>query len=165
VNSLVFWVLLLTTRMRCTTSSVTTSGSACPHAARSAWALPLVLGLTVATVRRRSVWYGIAAAGTAVVFSGLIPMPWPGHPLSAGRLMKGDLYVLSGLGMLAGVALTLARECRVLDEGTGASQTSPSQRLTVSMRSPLMRPSAGAIWLPRRIHGLNICHPLSSSLV
>lgn len=81
------------------------------------WALPLVLGLTAAAVRRRSIWYGLLAAGTALVFSGLIPMPWPGDPLSAGRLMEGDLYVLCGLGVLAGMALTLARECRCCTKG------------------------------------------------
>jgi hypothetical protein len=49
---------------------------------------------------------------TAVVFSGLVPMPWPGRPLSPGRLIEGDLYVLCGLSVLAGAALTLTRETR-----------------------------------------------------
>ena len=52
-----------------------------------------------------------AAAGTAAVFSGVVPLPWPGHPADAGRMAASDLYVLAGLGVLAatGVALTRRR--------------------------------------------------------
>jgi hypothetical protein len=46
----------------------------------------------------------------AAVFSGFIPMPWPGHQPSLGRLLQGDLYVLCGLAVLAGTALALALE-------------------------------------------------------
>jgi alpha-1,2-mannosyltransferase len=76
------------------------------------WVVPLLIQLAVIAVRLRSGWYGLAAAVTAVVFSGLVPMPWPGHPLSPGRLIQGDLYVLCGLSVLAGAALTLTRETR-----------------------------------------------------
>jgi alpha-1,2-mannosyltransferase len=76
------------------------------------WAVPLLVQLAVTAVRLRSGWYGLAAAVTAAVFSGLVPMPWPGRPLSPGRLIEGDLYVLCGLSVLAGAALTLTRETR-----------------------------------------------------
>jgi len=81
------------------------------------WAVPLLVWLTVTAWRRRSAprrvaWaWRAAAAGTAAVFSGVVPLPWPGHPADAGRMAASDLYVLAGLGVLAatGVALTRRR--------------------------------------------------------
>jgi alpha-1,2-mannosyltransferase len=74
------------------------------------WAVPLLITLTIAAWRRRSSWYSVAAAGTATVFVGFLPLPAPGYPLSPGRLLEGDLYVLCGLTALAGAAVALARE-------------------------------------------------------
>ena len=44
------------------------------------WAVPLLVWLTVAAWRRRSAACGLAVATAAAVFSGFIPLPWPGHP-------------------------------------------------------------------------------------
>jgi alpha-1,2-mannosyltransferase len=73
------------------------------------WAVPLLVMLTATAYRRRSPWYGLAAAAAATVFSGLLPLPAHGYPLSPGRLLQGDLYVLCGLTVLAGAAVALAR--------------------------------------------------------
>jgi alpha-1,2-mannosyltransferase len=62
--------------------------------------------------RRRSLGYGLAAVAVGVVFWGHIPMLPAGHPVSAGRLLTGDLYILCGLAVLAGTALLLTRKGR-----------------------------------------------------
>jgi alpha-1,2-mannosyltransferase len=81
------------------------------------WAVPLLIGLAATAARRRSGWYALAAAITAVAFSGLIPMPWPVNP---GQQLEGDLYVLCGLGVLAGEALALiSQRKRVRSAGAG----------------------------------------------
>jgi alpha-1,2-mannosyltransferase len=51
-----------------------------------------------------------ALAGVAV-FSDYTPIPWPGHPPDALRMLASDLFVLFGLAVLAGtgIALTLTR--------------------------------------------------------
>ena len=72
------------------------------------WAVPLLVMLTTSAWRHRSPWYGVAAAALATVFSGSLPLPAPGHPLSPGRLLQGDLYVLGGLAVLAGAAMAIA---------------------------------------------------------
>jgi alpha-1,2-mannosyltransferase len=74
------------------------------------WALPLLVMLTATAWRRRSPRYTAAAAAAIVTFSGLIPMPWAGHPPSTGRLLASDLYVLTGLAVLAGTVLMLSRK-------------------------------------------------------
>ena len=70
------------------------------------WAAPLLVGLAAAAWRRRSAWYGLAAAAAAAVFSGRVSLSWPG-PV---RLLAGDLYVLCGLAVLIGMAVALVRE-------------------------------------------------------
>jgi alpha-1,2-mannosyltransferase len=74
------------------------------------WAVPLLIGLVTTAWRHRSPAYGLIAVGAAVAFSGFVPLPWPGHPPSPVLLLAGDLYVLSGLAVLAGTAVVLARE-------------------------------------------------------
>ena len=74
------------------------------------WAIPLLVWLTAAAWRRRSVAYGLAAAVGVAVFSGFFPIPWPGHPPRLGPMLGSDQYVLYGLAVLAGTALALARE-------------------------------------------------------
>jgi len=74
------------------------------------WVVPLMLALTVAAWHHRSFGLGLIAVAVAVVFCGHIPMLWPGYPPSTERLVTGDLYVLCGLAVLAGAALTLTRE-------------------------------------------------------
>ena len=76
------------------------------------WAVPLLVWLTAAAWRRRSVAIGLAAAAGVAVFFGLIPIPGPGHPLIGGAMVTGDLYVLYGLAILAGIALALAIQAR-----------------------------------------------------
>jgi alpha-1,2-mannosyltransferase len=74
------------------------------------WAVPLLVWLTAVAWRRRSVACGLAAAVGAVVFSGLVSIPWPGRPPRLGLMLASDQYVLYGLAVLAGTALALARE-------------------------------------------------------
>jgi len=74
------------------------------------WVVPLLAGLAGTAWRRRSPWYGLAAAAAAVVFSGLIPLRPPGHLPSLIRLAEGDLYILCGMAILAGTALIFTRE-------------------------------------------------------
>jgi hypothetical protein len=40
----------------------------------------------------------------------LCPLPWSGHPPNPARILASDLYVLCGLGVLAGTALALIWE-------------------------------------------------------
>ena len=70
------------------------------------WAAPLLVALAATAWRRRSAWYSLATAAAAAVFSGQIPLSGPG-PV---RLLAGDLYVLCGLAVLAGMAVALVRE-------------------------------------------------------
>jgi hypothetical protein len=49
------------------------------------------------------------AAGAAAVFSGLVSLPWPGHPPGAGTMAASDLYVLAGLALLAATGVRMAR--------------------------------------------------------
>ena len=85
------------------------------------WVIPLLVWLTVTAWRRRSAARWAVAAGAAAVFSGIVPLPWPGHPADLGRMAAGDLYVLAGLAVLAatGVALTRGR-------AAGPEQSPPS---------------------------------------
>ena len=103
------------------------------------WVIPLLVLLTVNAARRKSGWYALGTAITILAFSGLIPMAWPGHPLSPGRLLEGDLYVLCGLGVLAGAALALTLETRT-------RPTSASSR----RRTRTARPVSGASTSPTR---------------
>jgi alpha-1,2-mannosyltransferase len=74
------------------------------------WAVPLLVALSAKAWRRRSAAYGLTAVAAAVIFSRRIPLCWPGHPPGLVRLLEGDLYVLCGLAVLAGMALVLVRE-------------------------------------------------------
>jgi alpha-1,2-mannosyltransferase len=121
------------------------------------WAVPLLVMLTATAWRRRSPRYAIGAAAAIVAFSGLIPMPWAGHPPSPGRLLASDVYVLCGLAVLAGTALALSRERRcgggdspagdilpvwVVPSPTGTgSRSGPTNRRASRSRS-VTRPSA-----------------------
>jgi alpha-1,2-mannosyltransferase len=89
------------------------------------WDIPLLVWLTTAASRQGSAIgasraaasravaaaCALAALAGAAVFSDYTPIPWPGHPPDAGRMVAGDPYVLFGLAVLAGtgVALALAR--------------------------------------------------------
>jgi alpha-1,2-mannosyltransferase len=79
------------------------------------WVVPLLTWLAVTAWRRRSATWWVAAAwwataaGTAAVFSGLVALPWPGHPPGAGTMAASDLYVLAGLAVLAATGVRMAR--------------------------------------------------------
>ena len=73
------------------------------------WVVPLLVWLIATAWRRRTAAWWALAVGAAAVFSGLVPLPWPGHPADAGRMAASDLYVLAGLGLLAATAMALAR--------------------------------------------------------
>ncbi len=75
------------------------------------WAVSLLVLLAVTAYRRRSPWLGLAAVAVVAVFSGLIPLRWPG-PDPDARLLVDALYVLCGFAVLAGTAVALAREAR-----------------------------------------------------
>ena len=79
------------------------------------WAVPLLVWLTAAAWRRRSLACGLAAAAGAVVFSGFLSIPWPGRPPRPELMLASDQYVLYGLAVLAGTALALARERSAAD--------------------------------------------------
>jgi alpha-1,2-mannosyltransferase len=95
------------------------------------WDIPLLVWLTTAAWRRRSAIYAagsravgsgavgsravaaacaLAALAGVAVFSDYTPIPWPGHPPDAWRMLASDLFVLFGLAVLAatGIALALA---------------------------------------------------------
>jgi alpha-1,2-mannosyltransferase len=76
------------------------------------WAVPLLVWLTAAAWRRRSLACGLAVAAGAAVFSGVLSIPWPGHPARPELMLASDQYVLYGLAVLAGTAVALAREAR-----------------------------------------------------
>ena len=76
------------------------------------WTIPLLVWLTATAWRHRSVTCGLAAAVGAALFSGLLSLPWPGHPPRPELMVASDQYVLYGLAVLAGTALVLARERR-----------------------------------------------------
>jgi alpha-1,2-mannosyltransferase len=80
------------------------------------WVVPLLTWLAVTAWRRRSATWWVAAAwwataaGAAAVFSGLVALPWPGHPPGAGPMAASDLYVLAGLAVLAATGVRMARQ-------------------------------------------------------
>jgi alpha-1,2-mannosyltransferase len=74
------------------------------------WVVPMLVWLATAAWRRRSVACGLAALVGAVLFSGFLSIPWPGHPPRPELLLASDQYALYGLAVLAGIAVALARE-------------------------------------------------------
>jgi hypothetical protein len=90
------------------------------------WAVPMLVMLITAGRRRRSPACGLAAA--AAVFSGLIPLPSPGHHPGLRRLLASDLYVLCGLAVLAGATLALTRERAAARTGIDRNR-GPSPRM------------------------------------
>ena len=73
------------------------------------WAFPLLVWLTTAAWRRRSVTCGLAAFVGAVMFSGFLSIPWPGHPVRPELMLASDQYVLYGLAVLAAVGVVVVR--------------------------------------------------------
>jgi alpha-1,2-mannosyltransferase len=98
------------------------------------WTVPLLVWLIVTAWRRRSWPWMLAAAAAAVIFSGFMPLPWPGHPADAGRMAASDLYVLFGLAVLAatGVALTRKRGLAVTGAGRRAESDAAIGRMMAS---------------------------------
>ena len=82
------------------------------------WAVPLLVWLTATARRRRSAAWWLAAAAAAAVFSGFMPLPWPGHPPEAGTMAASDLYVLAGLAVLGATGVALARRRGLSPAGT-----------------------------------------------
>ncbi len=87
------------------------------------WAVPLLVWLTVTAWRRRSAACALAAATGAAVFSGFMPLPWPGHPAGAGQMAASNLYVLFGLAVLAATGVALIRGRGGGARGAGARET------------------------------------------
>lgn len=97
------------------------------------WAVPLLLAL-LALAWERSSWLALAAAlPVAIVFSGFIPLPWPGSHPDAWRLLQGDLYVLCGLAVLVGAGLLFAADHLRRERQAGAgSPTSGASAATAA---------------------------------
>ena len=74
------------------------------------WTVPLLVWLIVTAWRRRSRPCDAGGGHGRGVFSGFMPLPWPGHPADAGLMAASDLYVLFGLAVLAATGVALARE-------------------------------------------------------
>ena len=87
------------------------------------WVVPLLVWLTATAWRHRSVTCGLAAAVGAALFSGLLSIPWPGHPPRPELMLASDQYVLYGLAILVGTALALARERRFPRRRSGRQPT------------------------------------------
>jgi alpha-1,2-mannosyltransferase len=76
------------------------------------WVIPVLVALAATAWRRRSPAWALATVALFVAFSGLDPMPWPGHHPGLLRTLAGNLYVLSALAVLITAALLLTRERR-----------------------------------------------------
>jgi alpha-1,2-mannosyltransferase len=76
------------------------------------WVIPLLVALAATAWRRRSPAWALATAFLFIAFSGLDPMPWPGHHPGLLRTVEGNLYVLCALAVLVTAALLLARDRR-----------------------------------------------------
>jgi alpha-1,2-mannosyltransferase len=71
------------------------------------WVIPLLVAMAAAAWERRSPGWALAAVALFMAFSGLDPLPWPGrHPDLLANL-AGNLYVISGLIILATAALLI----------------------------------------------------------
>jgi alpha-1,2-mannosyltransferase len=103
------------------------------------WAVPLLIWLTTAAWRHRSLACALAAATAAAVFSGFMPLPWPGHPADAGRMAASDLYVLFGLAVLAATGVALARGRGGSGRGGGNTRSSILGSVPVGSDRPVPR--------------------------
>ena len=73
------------------------------------WAVPLLVLLTVTACRRRSLWIGVAALLTAIVFSAAAALPTTWGPIGIGAIVSANAYVWCGAAVLVGTALFLSR--------------------------------------------------------
>jgi hypothetical protein len=117
------------------------------------WAVPLLVWLTTAAWRYRSLAWSLAAGTAGAVFSGYTPLPWPGHPAGAGRMAASDLYVLFGVALLAvaGTALVRGRGLVLARAGLPGGEVRPGQDASrrvprihgaANPRSPMASPRA-----------------------
>ena len=74
------------------------------------WAVPLLVWLAGTAWRRRSAAWWAATVAVATVYSRLVSLPWAGPPGDLDEMAASDLYVLTGLALLAAIAVTLARQ-------------------------------------------------------
>jgi alpha-1,2-mannosyltransferase len=79
------------------------SGAGGPRAVGSRF-----VGAHAAGSRAAAVACALAALAGVAVFSDYTPIPWPGHPPDAWRMLASDLFVLFGLAVLAGTGMALA---------------------------------------------------------
>jgi alpha-1,2-mannosyltransferase len=91
------------------------------------WVVPLLITTGATAWHRRSPAWALATAALFAAFSGLDPMPWPGHHPNLLLTLAGNLYVLLGLAVLAGGAYPprwtnlLAKEGRCLLKAPSSS--------------------------------------------
>jgi alpha-1,2-mannosyltransferase len=69
------------------------------------WVIPLLVAMAATAWRRRSPAWAAATVALFIAFSGLGPMPWPGHDPGLLRTVEGNLYVLCALAILVAAAL------------------------------------------------------------
>lgn len=74
------------------------------------WDVPLLVLLTVAAWRRRSLSIGLAAALTAIVFSADAALPSTWGPFGLGSILSANAYVWCGAAVLVATAVSLYRE-------------------------------------------------------
>jgi hypothetical protein len=82
--------------------------------------------------RRRSLLWALGAVALFAAFSGLDPMPWPGHHPGLLRTLEGNLYVLCGLAILVAAALLVACERRPAAYGPDRSAQRPDRPARVT---------------------------------
>ncbi len=96
------------------------------------WVIPLLVTMAATAWRRRSLLWALGAVALFAAFSGLDPMPWPGHHPGLLRTLESNLYVVCGLVILVAAALLVARERRAAAKGPDRSAQRPDRPARVT---------------------------------
>jgi alpha-1,2-mannosyltransferase len=96
------------------------------------WVIPLLVTMAATAWRRRSLLWALATVALFTAFSGLDPMPWPGHHPGLLRTLESNLYVVCGLAVLVAAALLVAWERRAVPYGPDRSAHRPDRSARVT---------------------------------
>jgi alpha-1,2-mannosyltransferase len=96
------------------------------------WVIPLLVTMAATAWRRRSLLWALATVALFTAFSGLDPMPWPGHQPGLLRTLESNLYVVCGLAVLVAAALLVAWERRAVPCGPDRSAHRPDRPARVT---------------------------------
>jgi alpha-1,2-mannosyltransferase len=96
------------------------------------WVIPLLVAMAATAWRRRSLLWALATVALFTAFSGLDPMPWPGHHPGLLRTLEGNLFVVCGLAILAAAALLVACERRAAPYAPDPSAHRPDRSARVT---------------------------------